>query len=83
MQARACSEVDSLTELRSIVRTSCEIETFSPKPSQVSAWHEARARFGRIIEGFEDELELTDKLNTKLDQSRAQIASGQYRTRRP
>jgi rhamnulokinase len=45
MQARACSEIDSLTELRSIVRSSCEIQTFTPKPSQVSAWQEARARF--------------------------------------
>jgi rhamnulokinase len=45
MQARACSEIDSLAELRSIVRNSCEIQTFSPKPSQLSAWQEARGRF--------------------------------------
>jgi rhamnulokinase len=45
MQARACSEISSLKELRSIVRNSCEIQTFTPKPSQVSAWQEARARF--------------------------------------
>ena len=50
MQARACSEIDSLAELRSVVRNSCEIETFNPKPSHVSAWQEARARFGRIIQ---------------------------------
>jgi rhamnulokinase len=45
MQARASSEIDSLAELRSIVRNSCEIQTFIPKPSQVSAWQEARRRF--------------------------------------
>lgn len=45
MQARACSEIDSLAELRSIVRNSCEIQNFTPKPSQVSAWQEARMRF--------------------------------------
>jgi rhamnulokinase len=49
MQARACSEIDSLAELRSIVRNSCEIQAFIPKPSQVSAWQEARERFARII----------------------------------
>ncbi len=48
MQARACSEISSLAELRSIVRHSSEIETFIPNPSQVSAWQEARERFTRI-----------------------------------
>jgi len=48
MQARACSEIDSLSELRSIVRNSCEIQSFTPKPSQISAWREARTRFGVI-----------------------------------
>jgi rhamnulokinase len=48
MQARACSEIDSLTELRSIVRSSCEIQTYTPKPSQVSAWQGARARFAEL-----------------------------------
>jgi rhamnulokinase len=45
MQARSCCEIGSLKELRAIVLNSCEIETFEPKPSQVSAWQEARARF--------------------------------------
>jgi rhamnulokinase len=45
MQARACSEVGSLAELRSIVRNSCEIQTFTPKQSQIAVWQEARARF--------------------------------------
>jgi rhamnulokinase len=54
MQARACSEIGSLAELRSIVRNSCEIQTFSPTLSQVSAWQEARAHFGRIIEQCAD-----------------------------
>lgn len=49
MQARACSEIGSLGELRSIVRNSSEVESFNPKPYPVSAWHEARQRFGRIV----------------------------------
>jgi rhamnulokinase len=48
MQARACSEIGSLAELRSTVRNSCEIQSFTPKPSQVSAWQEGRARFRAI-----------------------------------
>ena len=32
---------------------------------------------------FEDQLELTDEVKAKLDESRAQIANGQYRTRQP
>lgn len=32
---------------------------------------------------FEDQLELTEEVKAKLDESRAQIASGQYRTRQP
>jgi hypothetical protein len=32
---------------------------------------------------FEDQLELTDDVKAKLDESRAQIAAGQYRTRQP
>lgn len=50
MQARACSEIGSLAELRSVVRNSCEIEAFTPRPSQVSAWQEARARFGQLLD---------------------------------
>jgi rhamnulokinase len=45
MQARSCSEIASLKELRAIVRNSCEIQTFTPKPSRFCAWQEARARF--------------------------------------
>ena len=30
---------------------------------------------------FEDQLELTDEVKAKLDESRAEIAAGQYRTR--
>jgi rhamnulokinase len=49
MQARASSEIGSLSELRSIVRNSCEIQTFTPKPSEVSAWQAARLRFGNLL----------------------------------
>lgn len=51
MQARACTEIGSLAELRSIVRNSCEIQSFTPKPSRVSAWQEARARFRKLGTG--------------------------------
>jgi rhamnulokinase len=54
MQGRACSEISSLDELRSIVRNSCEIETFKPKSSQVSAWQEAQERFGMLIKHRDD-----------------------------
>jgi hypothetical protein len=32
---------------------------------------------------YEDRLELTDEINAKLDQARAEIAAGDYRTRQP
>ena len=32
---------------------------------------------------FEDQLELTDEVKAALDESRAQIAAGQFRTRQP
>jgi hypothetical protein len=32
---------------------------------------------------FEDQLELTDEVKAALDESRAQIAAGHYRTRQP
>lgn len=32
---------------------------------------------------IEDQLELREEVEAKLDQSRAEIASGQYRTRQP
>jgi len=36
-----------------------------------------------LEEFFEDQLELKDEVSAKLDQSRAEIASGRYRTRQP
>lgn len=32
---------------------------------------------------YEDGLELTDEVKTSLDQARAEIAAGQFRTRQP
>ncbi len=32
---------------------------------------------------LEDQLELTEEVKVKLDQSRTEIAAGQYRTRQP
>ena len=36
-----------------------------------------------IDDFFEDQCELSDEVKAKLDQSRAEIASPQYRTRQP
>jgi ABC-type phosphate transport system ATPase subunit len=36
-----------------------------------------------LDEFCEDQLELADEVKAKLDQSRAEIAAGQYRTRQP
>jgi hypothetical protein len=36
-----------------------------------------------IDDYLEDQLELTDEVKAKLDQSRREIASGQYTTRQP
>jgi rhamnulokinase len=50
MQARACSEIDSLSQLRSIVHNSCEIKAFTPRPSQAAGWEEARKRFAALCD---------------------------------
>jgi hypothetical protein len=36
-----------------------------------------------IDDYLEDQLELTDEVKAKLDQSRSEIAAGQYTTRQP
>ena len=36
-----------------------------------------------INDYLEDQLELSDEVKTKLDQSRAEIAAGRYTTRQP
>src|SRR5439155_22552225 len=44
LQARACSEIGSLAELRAVVRDSCEVRTFEPRRAQVAIWEQARRR---------------------------------------
>ena len=56
-----------------------EIEAVIPKLSRREV-EELRAW---IEDYLEDQLELTDEVKAKLDQSRQQIAAGQYATRRP
>ena len=56
-----------------------EIEAAIPRLSrneveEVCAW---------IDDFLEDQLELTDEVKTKLDQSRREIAEGRYATRQP
>jgi hypothetical protein len=56
-----------------------EIEAVIPKLSRAEV-EEVRA----WIEDFlEDQLELTDEVKAKLDQSRREIADGNYITRQP
>ena len=56
-----------------------EIQQALPKLSreeieQIRAW---------IDDYLEDQLELTDEVKARLDQSRSEIATGQYTTRQP
>jgi exonuclease VII small subunit len=56
-----------------------EIERAIPKLSRqelddLKAWFD---------DSYEDGLELTDEVKTSLDQARAAIAAGQFRTRQP
>ena len=48
IQARACGELGSLSELRAVVRDSSDLRTFEPKRSMAAAWEEARSRFAEL-----------------------------------
>ena len=61
------------------VSTVKEIEAAIPKLSRAEI-EEIREW---IDDYLEDQLELTDDVKAKLDQSRAEIAAGQYTTRSP
>jgi rhamnulokinase len=50
MQARACKEIGSLAELREVVRRSCDVRRFDPKPGHAEAWAEARVRFKNLLQ---------------------------------
>ena len=56
-----------------------EIEAALPRLSRAEI-EEIRAW---IDDFLEDQLELTDEVKSKLDQSRAEIASGKFTTRQP
>ena len=56
-----------------------EIRTAIPKLSRA----EIEAIREWIDDYLEDPLELTDEIKAKLDQSRREIAAGQYTTRQP
>ena len=56
-----------------------EIEAALPKLSRAEM-EEVRARIDDLLE---DQLELTDEVKAKLDESRREIAEGHYTTRRP
>jgi hypothetical protein len=61
------------------VSTAEEIRTAIPKLSRP----EIEAIREWIDDYLEDRLELTDAVKAKLDQSRREIATGQYTTRQP
>jgi hypothetical protein len=66
-------------ELRSRMSIVQEIKAAVPKlaPNEL-------AELKRWLdEFFEDQQKLTDEVKAKLDQSRAEIAAGRYRTRQP
>jgi hypothetical protein len=60
-----------------IVTTVKEIEAAIPRLSRAEV-EEFRAWFENFLE---DQLELTDEVKAKLDQSRQEIAAGNYTTR--
>jgi hypothetical protein len=43
----------------------------------------SRKELDELRDWLEDHLEIRDEVKAKLDESRAQIASGQFRTRQP
>jgi ABC-type phosphate transport system ATPase subunit len=59
--------------------TVSEIEAVIPKLSRIEV-EELRAWIENYLE---DQLELTDEVKARLDQSRREIAAGQYTTRQP
>ncbi len=48
VQARACSEIGSLAELRAVVRDSCEVHTFEPRRAEVARWEQARRHLAEL-----------------------------------
>jgi len=50
VQARACSEIGSLAELRTIVRNSSKLQHFKPKRANVELWQQARCRFAELLQ---------------------------------
>jgi hypothetical protein len=61
------------------VSTVKEIQEAIPKLSR----NEIEAVRNWIDDYLEDQLELTDEVKAELDQSRREIAAGQYTTRQP
>jgi rhamnulokinase len=48
MQARATGEIASLSELRNIVRQSCQVQVFEPGRKNAAQWREAHHRFASL-----------------------------------
>jgi rhamnulokinase len=48
-QLLGCGAIRSLSDLRKIVRNSCALSCFSPRPGEVSRWTAARNRFAGLI----------------------------------
>ena len=50
VQARSCSEIGSLGDLRTIVRKSSKLQTFEPRRATFHVWEEARNRFAELLQ---------------------------------
>ncbi len=61
--------------MSTVQETKAAVPKLSPEElAELKAW---------LDDFCEDQLELTDEVKSALDQSRAEIAAGQYRTRQP
>jgi rhamnulokinase len=49
VQARAFGEIESLADIRGVVKASSDLREFQPEPGSRTAWEEARARFSRLL----------------------------------
>lgn len=49
MQARACGEISSLAELRTVVTHSSEVRRFEPNTANAALWQEAHGRFAKLL----------------------------------
>ena len=79
LASRSCLQKHHFPLCSHTVSTVQDIEAAIPRLTRAEV--EALRRW--IDDYLEDQLELTEDVKTKLDQSRREIAAGQFTTRRP